>query len=182
MCTDTDTPFQLMIRVHATWHAASLSPSLFLSRTPFQSFDSLSRSSFDSFRAPRPSSSAQFRPNENWLSGIRATSPSFDTSIVVRAFFPFSRTTTRIFDRNWDRHSGERTDRVEFFLPRNLLTVSPLIVNISGITYIYISPLHKYLWRCYVLCRRCVYDGAKQNINTGVLNRWVTSVKNIFTW
>ena len=143
----------------------SLSPSLtlFLSYTPFQSFDSLSRSSFDSFRAPRPSSPAQFRPNENWLSGIRATSPSFDTSIVVRAFFPFSRTTARIFDRNWDRHSGERTDRVEFFLPRNLLTVSPLIVNITGIIYIYISPLHKYLRRCYILCCRFVHGSAKQN-------------------
>ena len=30
----------------------------------------------------------QFLPNENWLSGIRGTSPSFDASIERPSFFP----------------------------------------------------------------------------------------------
>lgn len=88
-------PFQLMIRVHATWHVSSsplLPPPLpctlssdspILARAPFRAFG--------------PTSRAQFLPNENWLSGIRGTSPSFDATHRVAKLFP-SILPVRIFD------------------------------------------------------------------------------------
>lgn len=70
-------PFQLMIRVHATWHVSSSPRARSRPRFPVSSL-----------RAN------QFLPNENWLSGIRGTSPSFDASIEWPSFFP----PVRIFD------------------------------------------------------------------------------------
>lgn len=74
-------PFQLMIRVHATWHVSS-SLSLSLLPLPLLMHALVHDSLVSSLRAN------QFLPNENWLSGIRGTSPSFDASIERPSFFP----------------------------------------------------------------------------------------------
>lgn len=160
-------PFQLMIRVHATWHVSSSPRARSRPRFPVSSL-----------RAN------QFLPNENWLSGIRGTSPSFDASIEWPSFFPPVRILDFFFFFDFD--TGNRVwkpSRIfiidlpsmklltlnfiiedNFFLERSILVFCYyclckielfLRLEVSIIRVCIIRVINKSSVRCVILCYLC---------------------------